>query len=179
MILMPSHQLELEKEFLYDALNFYKDKRYTPELKTLDANYKKNRENLYFTEEDFLKNSGIIYNIANQIYLIGLAEYKTNLSFEQFLYYVFWNTEIWQHTRVKSKFSWRTRRNFNPNEYRKKLKFTQKGIAKKNKDTVKEDWKEYQKMHRDKKRAHYSRRSRWDRYDRSLFKIKKNNPDNE
>lgn len=178
MIFKNRDELDKEKDFLNDAINFYKDKNYQPSLKTIESNYTVYRENPNFTEEDFLKNSQIVFQVVNQIYLIGLAEYKSELSFEQFLYYVFWNPGIWQKSNERYSFPrvgrW-SRRRFNKSEFRKKLKFIQKGIAKKStEDSVKESWREYKQISRDKKKSYTRYRSRWERYDRKTFRDKKN-----
>lgn len=157
-----------ERQFLADSQRFYDEKNFRPDRKTIERNYAGQRIKSTFDKDDFLDHSGVDYNVVNKIYLIGLAEYKTKLTFEQFLYLAFWDSSLWKETRNygRSYFNSRTKR-YENHEFRKPHKFkkTAKTQAKEltEKERTKKEWKEYKKLNKDKAKTHAKRYNSWGR----------------
>lgn len=155
--------LEKEKDFLSDSIKFYDSKNFSPNRKIIKVNFSATRTKPAFDEDDFLDHSGAVFKVVQQIYLIGLAEYKTELTFEQFLYFAFWNTEAWERVSNRHRYLARHTQRHENRPFRKPHKFQQKrGLdpkVKNEEEETKITWREHKKIDRDKSKRFGSRRS--------------------
>lgn len=160
MKLLTKEEIIKEMDFISDAEKFYTSKQCRPSLPSLIANYNHLRKKTDFEENDFIESSNLSFAMAQNIYFIGISEYHTNLTFEQFLYYTFWKNPTNDKPVNNYKPYYQPRFNFTAKTFRKKLKFQQHGVNKKTKNPTKEDWREFKKFTRDKQK-YASRRSPW------------------